>query len=294
MVRSFRRRARSIRPVRPDSATDDRTALDLSVFGPRVLGLPDIGAEAVLLAAGGRAILLQVANPAVGAGVAEHSDFASRPIDRLRATMTYVYAVVYGTPEQLRIVRRRVNRAHRPVTADAGQDQPGYSAFDPQLQLWVAATLYDSAVAVYQQVFGTLDPESADLIYQDYAALGTALQVPDELWPKDRAAFRDYWDDALRRLEVDEAARRVARDLLFPTAAPAWLRAVMPLGRLLTAGLLPARLRLAYGMNWNDRLQRRFDRWMRVFAATYPQLPARLRHRLRDRLLGDLTPRDTH
>ena len=57
-------------------------------------GLADIGAEGVLLAGAGRAILLQIANPRVGHGVAEHSDFAERPMDRLRATMTYVYAVI--------------------------------------------------------------------------------------------------------------------------------------------------------------------------------------------------------
>jgi uncharacterized protein (DUF2236 family) len=51
-------------------------------------GLRDIAGEAILLAGGGRAILMQIAHPAVGRGVAEHSDFASRPLDRLHATMT--------------------------------------------------------------------------------------------------------------------------------------------------------------------------------------------------------------
>jgi uncharacterized protein (DUF2236 family) len=51
-----------------------------------------IAAEAVLIAAGGRSILLQLADPAIGHGVADHSDFASRPVDRLRGTLTYVYA----------------------------------------------------------------------------------------------------------------------------------------------------------------------------------------------------------
>ena len=55
--------------------------------------LADIGAEGVLLAGAGRAILLQIANPAVGHGVAEHSNFVARPFDRFRATLTYVYAV---------------------------------------------------------------------------------------------------------------------------------------------------------------------------------------------------------
>jgi uncharacterized protein (DUF2236 family) len=47
-----------------------------------------VAREGALLAGGARAILLQIAHPAVGRGVAEHSDFAGRPLDRLRATLT--------------------------------------------------------------------------------------------------------------------------------------------------------------------------------------------------------------
>jgi uncharacterized protein (DUF2236 family) len=41
--------------------------------------LADIAAEGVLIAGGARAILLQIANPAIGRGVEQHSDFASDP-----------------------------------------------------------------------------------------------------------------------------------------------------------------------------------------------------------------------
>ena len=51
------------------------------------LGIRDLAPESVLVLAGGRAILLQLANPAVGHGVAGHSDFASRPLDRLTGTL---------------------------------------------------------------------------------------------------------------------------------------------------------------------------------------------------------------
>ncbi|WP_460462084.1 oxygenase MpaB family protein [Arthrobacter pigmenti] len=251
-------------------------------------GLADIGAEGILLLGAGRAILLQIANPAVGHGVANHSDFASRPLDRLQNTMTYVYAVVYGNPEQLTAVRRRVNKAHVPVQRKAGDGPRSYSAFDPQLQLWVVATLYDTAVTVYERVYGTLDEESADRIYQDYAEVGSALQVPQSLWPGDRAAFEAYWNDQLQSLEADDVTRRVACDLLHPTTVPFWLRAGMPLARLITAGLLPAGVRDSFKLPWNAKRQRRFDVVMRCCSAVYPKLPRRVRHGLRDYYLGQL------
>ena len=53
-----------------------------------VQGMADYGAEGILLAGAGRAILLQLANPAIGSGVAEHSTFTQRPVNRLKGTLT--------------------------------------------------------------------------------------------------------------------------------------------------------------------------------------------------------------
>ncbi|MCT9870797.1 oxygenase MpaB family protein [Paenarthrobacter aurescens] len=251
-------------------------------------GLADIGAEGVLLAGAGRAILLQIADPKVGHGVAEHSNFAERPMDRLRATMTYVYAVVYGSEEQLKAVRRAVNRAHAPVRRAPEGTSKGYSAFDAESQLWVVATLYDTAVTVYEQVHGTLDDETADRIYREYAKIGTALQLPPHMWPADRAAFAVYWDAHVRGLQPDEKALRVARDLLYPAGGPQLVRLAMPLARFLTAGLLPDHLRESFGFEWSPGHARRFERTMRMVGRVYPRLPQRIRHWPRNYYLGKL------
>lgn len=250
--------------------------------------LADIGAESVLLAGAGRAILLQIANPAVGHGVAEHSDFAARPLERFRATVTYVYAVVYGTEDQVAAVRRAVNRAHAAVRRKPGDGADGYSAFDAQAQLWVVATLYDTAVTVYEKVYGRLDDETADLMYRDYAKIGTVLQLPASLWPADRAAFRAYWDAHLQKLELDPVTAGVARELLYPPAGPLWLRLSMPLIRFITAGLLPDHLRAGFGLPWSDRHSRLFDLTTRWSALVYPRLPQPVRHCVKNYCLGRL------
>lgn len=241
-------------------------------------GLADIGAEGVLLAGAGRAILLQVADPRVGHGVADHSNFAHRPQDRLRATLSYVYAVVYGTDAQIMAVRRAVNRAHAPVRRQPHGESKGYNAFDADSQLWVVATLYDTAVTVYQQVHGPLEDETAERMYRDYARIGTALQLPPDKWPADRAAFAAYWDAHIATLQPDDKARKIARDLLYPSAAPASMRLVMPLARFLTAGLLPEHVREGFGFTWGPRQSRRFNQTMRVVGLLYPRLPQRIRH----------------
>jgi uncharacterized protein (DUF2236 family) len=234
--------------------------------------LTDLAAEAALLAGGGRAILLQLAHPAIGHAVADHSDFAADPLRRLRNTLTYVYALVFGTPAQVAKVTAMVTAAHVPVRSDA------YDAADARLQLWVTATIYDTATSVHSRIFGPLPEDDADRVYREYALIGTALGMPEELWPRDRAAFRAYWRQTVASLTVDDRVRAVSRQLLHPTTGPLWMRASMPLARLVTAGLLSPQLREAYRLPWSPRRERRFERVMRLTTRVYPLLPASLRH----------------
>ena len=223
--------------------------------------------DGVLIAGGARAILLQVADPAVAAGVARHSDFAHRPVERLRNTLTFAYAVVLGTPDDAARVASFVSRAHTPVDR----------AEDAELQLWVAATLYDTAVTVHDRVFGPADAALADELYREYAALGTSLQMPATLWPPSRAEFRAYWESRITAFEVTDDARQIAHDLFAPVVAPIWLRAALPLGRLLTLDLLPPSIRAAYGFEWTARDEGRARRTWSLLKLLVAVTPHRFR-----------------
>ena len=232
-------------------------------------------ADGALVLGGGAAILLQIADPVVGAGVAAHSSFARDPMRRLRSTLTYVYAIGLGSEAQARLAGAFVDRAHRGV--------PG--ATDPARQLWVAATLYRLGVDVHELVHGSMPDALADEIYAASAALGTTLQLPAGMWPVDRAAFEKYWADAVAGLEVTDAARGVAHDLLRPKHAPLWVKAGMPLGRTITAGLLPASVRTAFGL---PHYERRFRRAVRLARVLVRITPRRLRELPSRRLLARL------
>jgi len=191
-----------------------------------------------LIAGGACAILLQVADPVVGAAVAQHSDFAHRPLDRLHNTLTFVYAVVLGTPAEAATVAGFVDRAHRGI--------PGATSVDHQL--WVAATLYATAVQVHERLYGPLDPELAERALARYAPLATTLQVPAADWPDSVASFDSYWADATARLVVTPEARGVAHDLFRPVTIPWWGRIALPFVSALTATLLSPSLRDAFGL----------------------------------------------
>lgn len=230
--------------------------------GGMTLGIRDVAADAILLAGGGHALLLQLAAPGVAHGVARHSDFAERPLDRLNGTLTYLTVTVFGTPDEARAVARDVGRAHAPVEG----------ANDTALQVWVAATLYESAMRARELVHPPLGGEDAEALLAEFAVVATALGVPRASWPASRAEFAEYWSSAA--LDVGDEARDVARALLHPRRGPLWLRALMPTVRLVTAGLLDPGLRAAYGLELDER---RYARLVRVLRAVYPRLPLAVR-----------------
>jgi uncharacterized protein (DUF2236 family) len=141
---------------------------------------------------------------------------------------------------------------------------------------------------IIEKIYGPLDDESADAMYRDYAKLGTALQLPPDMWPKDRGAFNRYYDERMAGLRASDAAIRVGRGLLYPQHAALWYRAIMPFARFLTAGLLPDHLRNDFGLPWSGRHERRFHRTMKALAVTYPRLPQNLRHWFKNYCLSEL------
>ncbi|WP_277830016.1 oxygenase MpaB family protein [Speluncibacter jeojiensis] len=246
------------------------------------IGSVDIGdfiGESFLFLGAGSTVLLQLAFPGVGHGVADHSSTLHRPMDRLRTTMTYVYAVTLGTPDERRAIVRMVNKAHVPVHSEpdgSGTTVP-YNAFDPQLQLWVAATLYKNGATLYERFFGPLDDASAERLYQQSAVYGTALQVKPDQWPATREEFEAYWQHTLDTLEVDDKVRRYVHALLHGGDSPWIVRLGLPLNRFVTTGLLPQRVRDELELPWGPRDQRRFDRLMTTLPKAYRLVPRRVR-----------------
>lgn len=223
--------------------------------------------DASVVVGGLAAILLQVADPVVAAGVAAHSAFERDPLGRLRRTLGYVYAVALGEQDAASRAAAHVDRAHAGV--------PG--AMDPDRQRWVAATLVWAGTRTWALCHGRPDRAGLAEVLAGSAPLATALQVPDDHWFASPGEFGRYWRGAIAELDVGEDARHVAAALLHPRAAPRWLRAGMPLLRLVTAGILPAELRRAYGLPWSPARRAGFVLTMAVTGLVARAAPRRLR-----------------
>jgi uncharacterized protein (DUF2236 family) len=209
-----------------------------------------VDGELVLLLGGGRALLMQLAHPLVARGVAEHSDFATDPLARLERTLTATYAVVFGAAGQAVRAGQAVHAVHQHVT---GVD---YRANDPELLMWVHATLVDTALAIHRRFLRGLSESDAERYYQESTRVAEVFGLARDQQPEDLAAFRAYVDDMVSRLAggLTDQSRQLGQAVLHPHL-PRLTAPLMAGVRQLTTGLLPRPLRRAYGLDWDRRRQ---------------------------------------
>jgi uncharacterized protein (DUF2236 family) len=216
---------------------------------------------------GGRALILQVAHPLVAAGVAQSSDFRADPYGRLLRTLEATTAIVFGDPEEAETAARRVWSVHAKVKGTSVEDtdpHPAgtpFSARDPELALWVHATLFDTSLVVYERFVGRLPQDERERFYEEQKLFAEMFAVPYELIPATYAEFQDYFARVVERdLAVTETLLDVVDATLLRPPMPWPVRPLRPgvarAFKLITAGLLPPRVRDLLGLPWGPGRER--------------------------------------
>jgi uncharacterized protein (DUF2236 family) len=222
-----------------------------------------LAGEAIILLGGGRAVLMQLAHPLVAAGVGEHSSYRTDPWGRTAKTIELMAGLTYGDRDQANLSARTINRLHHgvtgtlPVAAGAFPLGTPYHARDPELLLWVWATLIDTILQMYPLFVGPLAPEDAARYYEEARTSIPVLGLPLRAIPPDLGAFHEYMRTKLAsdQLAATPAALEVAR-IVMRMPAPWITRPAFLAAEQLTIGLLPPRLRDLYGFTWGPRRQR--------------------------------------
>jgi uncharacterized protein (DUF2236 family) len=238
--------------------------------------LADSAVGAALLA-GSANVIMQLARPPVGYGVVESrvesGNLFHHPMKRTRTTLTYLSVAFFGTDEERLAYRRAVDQVHARVRSTESSPV-AYNAFDPDLQLWVAACLY-RGVEDTTRVFLGGDPAR---FYPESAVLGTTLQVRPEQWPADRDSFERYWKSALDDVRIDDTIRRYLMNIVDLKFLPRIFSVLFGrFQRFVTTGFLPPEFRDQMRLAWSARRQRRFDALMAAIGAVSRRLPGPLR-----------------
>jgi uncharacterized protein (DUF2236 family) len=224
-----------------------------------------VNRENILLLGGGRALLMQLAHPKVAAGVDDHSDFRTHPIRRLRRTVLMTMAIVFGERETALAAARSVNQAHGRVQ---GKD---YRALDPDLLMWVHATLVDSALVTYETFVQGLSPSDREDFYQESKLAGELLGIPRRRFPDRLEDFDRYLKAMIANGEVlvSDRAKELGRLVIRPPLRLLPGPVMVPF-KVVTTGLLPESLRAGYGLPWGRGQQRAF----KVAVAAVPRIVA--------------------
>ncbi|WP_406864048.1 oxygenase MpaB family protein [Streptomyces sp. HUAS MG47] len=238
------------------------------------------------------ALTMQVAHPAVGAGVDDHSVFRTDPWGRGERSLRSLQLWVYGG-EAAAEEGRRLRRLHRDIQ---GTDAHGraYHALTPAYYSWVHATGFP----VYRHGLGILARPLTEAqerqLYAEWLRVGRILGIHDRDMPQ---TIEDFWPYYRRVLDEELEVNAVVRELIatdvtmpVPDRGPRTLRlllrllwpVILPrflkLRAFLTVGLMPPEARAAIGLEWTDAQERTLRRFGRVVRAVVPVLPERLRY----------------
>ncbi|MCF8604452.1 oxygenase MpaB family protein [Gordonia sp. HY442] len=264
-------------PTRTRVELDEQQISDMGLLGPALLSGP-------------ANVIMQLSHPAVGYGVYESKvdsgNLYKHPVKRTRTTLTYLAVAATGGGELRRKYRQAVNRSHAQVRS-VESSPVKYNAFDPSLQLWVAACLYRGWEDCVR-IFG----DEADLTEEAYrqgAVMGTTLQMPPEMWPATRADFEDYWNSVLDDMVIDDVIGSYLKSLVRLEFAPAALRVLAGrFSEIMTIGFLPPEFRDKIGFTQSKRDKLLFDVNTRALRALVQTLPQSWRQFPFNVLLADL------
>ena len=269
------------------------------IFGPDSLTWR-VDREALIFLGAGRALLLQLAHPWVSAAIAEHSQTFADPIGRFHRTFNVMFTMVFGTLDQALAAARRLHRRHAaiigvvPATAGPFAQGSSYSANEASALCWVHATLIDSALAARALVLPALTADERERYYAECRTFAALFGIPQSSLPATWDAFaacsEAMWESEV--LCVSDQARAIAGQIMHGNKIwlrpPGWYRAI-------TARMLPARLRDAFGLHYGPAEQQAAETAIKWIRRVYPALPERLRHvgpylEARARLSGSARP----
>ncbi|MCX5415460.1 oxygenase MpaB family protein [Streptomyces sp. NBC_00059] len=238
------------------------------------------------------ALTLQVAHPAVGAGVDDHSVFRTDPWGRGERSLSSLQLWVYGG-EAAAEEGHRLRKLHRTIQ---GTDTRGrrYHALTPANYAWVHATGFPVYQHASRYLVRPLTEAQERALYREWLQVGRVLGIQDRDMPQTVEEFWPYY----RRMLADEVEATVVVRELVATGAPVpppdrgplvlrlllralWPVLLPPLARFrafITVGLMPPDARAAIGLDWTPQQERRLRRFGAVVRRVVPVLPERLRY----------------
>lgn len=217
--------------------------------------------ERAVMLHGPRSLLLQASHPLAFRGFwgATAAQEPEKAYPRLQRTAEAMATAVFGPADAAEAMGERVRAIHGAVSGrldqDAGPWPAGtrWRADDPELLLWILASLVDSAMVVHDRFVRPLRPEERNAFWRDYRVVGELFGLRQEDMPQTITGFDAYVAETLAsdRTEVIDDAREAARRIVLNPPVPLPLRPLLKMVNEVTASLLPSKIRRGFGLRWD-------------------------------------------
>ncbi len=148
------------------------------IVGPDSVSWKVFGNSVSLAVGGIAAVLLELGEARVRAGVWDHSSFPRDPRERIARTGGGALITVFAARSRFLAYAERVNAIHARI-AGLADDGRRYRASDPELLLWVQATAAYAFVAAYQDLVARLTAADEDRFYAEAGFGARAYGVAD-------------------------------------------------------------------------------------------------------------------
>jgi len=253
------------------------------LFGPNSM-FWEVSKYSTSFIGAGRAALLQTAHPWVANAIKQHSKTMSDPIGRFRRTFTNVFAMMFGSVDQVMKASINVHNIHAAMFGKL-EEQSGifgtesyYQANEVHSMLWVHATLWEGAAKMYELFVGPLTQEQKEQYYKESKLFAYCFGIPESALPPDWNSFLEYneWMWNSNHLYVGEPAKEIAHFLfnINPKLSP-----VMNYYKIITSMLMPERVREMYDLPpATPENLRKFDNFVKNVRRVFPYLPRRLQY----------------
>jgi uncharacterized protein (DUF2236 family) len=228
-----------------DSIDFDRPLGSLSLFAPNSVSWRIFKNPIALYIGGITAVVLELAEPRIKAGVWDHTSFRSAPLQRIKRTGFAALATVYAPQGQARDMIARVREIHERIKGTDGEGEE-YSASDPELLTWVHATASYGFSEAYHQYVTPLMRVERDRLFDEgliSAQLYGALNAPASL-----EAFDSLQDHFYERLRPSDALMTFLEMMKHIRVLPGPTAKLEPLFVKAAISLLPRRIRGRLGL----------------------------------------------
>lgn len=234
--------------------------------------------EPCILLGGFRAVMLQMAHPAVAQGVEQSSSFRYDVFGRARRTMTTMYSLIFGSrATALKASRTMFSMHHRvqgivPTDIDSSWAGQHFRANDPRLLDWVGLTTLNSVLIIFETLIRPLTEEERIRFAYECQTIALLCGLPLDYHRETLEEF-DLSMDAMfagDQLAMGDVALGIVYDLfdVIPVS----------LDERLTVGFLPQCARDLYQIQWTEKDKRSFENLKRRVTFINQSFPAALRY----------------